>query len=90
MAEKHPDELELLSFVEEELDDDARHEVAEHLVACRSCTDQVRRLEAGREALRAAPAPRAPGRASRARSSPRSCRSAPTAGVGSGRRSASS
>lgn len=55
MAEKHPDELELLSFVEEELDGDARQGVAEHLVACRSCTEQVRRLETGREALRAAP-----------------------------------
>jgi hypothetical protein len=55
MAEKHPDELELLSFVEEELDGDARQEVAEHLVACRSCTDQVSRLETGREALRDAP-----------------------------------
>lgn len=55
MAEKHPDELELFSFVEEELDDDGRHEVSEHLVACRSCTEQVRRLEAAREALRAAP-----------------------------------
>jgi len=55
MAEKHPDELELLSFVEDELEGGARQEVAEHLVACRSCTDQVRRLEAGREALRAAP-----------------------------------
>jgi anti-sigma factor RsiW len=55
MAEKHPHELELLSFVEEELDDRARVEVAEHLVACRSCADQVRRLEAGRAALRDAP-----------------------------------
>jgi anti-sigma factor RsiW len=55
MAEKHPDELELLSFVEEELDGEARREVGEHLVACRSCTDQVRRLEAGRDALKAAP-----------------------------------
>jgi anti-sigma factor RsiW len=55
MAEKHPDELQLLSFVEEELDGSARHEVAEHLVACRACTDQVRRLEAARDALRAAP-----------------------------------
>jgi hypothetical protein len=54
MAEKHPHELELLSFVEEELDDRARVEVAEHLVACRSCADQVRRLEAGRSALREA------------------------------------
>ena len=55
MVEKHPDELVLLSFVEEELDGDARQDVAEHLVACRSCTDQVRRLETGREALRDAP-----------------------------------
>lgn len=55
MAEKHPDELELLSFVEEELEGDARQGVAEHLVACRSCTDQVKRLEMGREALRDAP-----------------------------------
>jgi hypothetical protein len=55
MAQKHPDELELLAFVEEEVDGDARQEVAEHLVACRSCADQVRRLEAGREALRGAP-----------------------------------
>jgi hypothetical protein len=54
MAEKHPHELELLSFVEEELDDRARVEVAEHLVACRSCAGQVRRLEAGRSALREA------------------------------------
>ena len=56
MAEKHPDELELLSFVEGELDGGPRQEVTEHLVACRSCADQVRRLEAGRNALRAAPA----------------------------------
>jgi anti-sigma factor RsiW len=55
MAEKHPDELVLLSYVEEELDDPARRDVAEHLVACRTCADQVRRLEAGRDALQAAP-----------------------------------
>ena len=55
MAEKHPDELELLSFVEGELDGGARQEVTEHLVACRSCAGQVRRLEAGKEALRSAP-----------------------------------
>jgi hypothetical protein len=55
MAEKHPDELVLLSYVEEELDDHARRDVAEHLVACRTCADQVRRLEAGRDALQAAP-----------------------------------
>jgi hypothetical protein len=55
MAEKHPDELVLLSYVEEELDDPARRDVVEHLVACRTCADQVRRLEAGRDALQAAP-----------------------------------
>ena len=55
MAEKHPDEFELLSYVEEELPTDARQEVAEHLVACRSCAVHVRRLEAGRTALRATP-----------------------------------
>lgn len=55
MAEKHPDELELLSFVEGDLHEGPRLQLSEHLVACRSCADQVRRLEAGRSALRAAP-----------------------------------
>ena len=55
MAEKHPDEFELLSYVEEERATDARQDVAEHLVACRSCAEHVRRLEAARTALRAAP-----------------------------------
>jgi hypothetical protein len=55
MAEQHPHELTLLSYVEEELTPDARQDVAEHLVACRACADHVRRLEAGRAALRAAP-----------------------------------
>jgi hypothetical protein len=55
MAEKHPDELELLSYVEEDLPADARRDVVEHLVACRACAESVRRLETGRDALRAAP-----------------------------------
>jgi anti-sigma factor RsiW len=55
MAEKHPDELELLAYVEEELPADARRDVVEHLVACRACAESVRRLEAGRDALRTAP-----------------------------------
>jgi hypothetical protein len=55
MAERHPEELDLLAYVEEELSSDARQEVVEHLVACRTCSDHVRRLEAGREALRSAP-----------------------------------
>lgn len=55
MAEKHPTELELLSFVEEDLGDADRRDVSEHLVACRPCADNVRRLETARAALRAAP-----------------------------------
>ena len=55
MTEKHPDEITLLSFVEQELGEDARRDVGEHLVACRTCADQVRRLEAGRDVLKAAP-----------------------------------
>jgi hypothetical protein len=55
MAERHPEELDLLAYVEEELSSDERQEVVEHLVACRTCSDHVRRLEAGREALRSAP-----------------------------------
>ena len=55
MAEKHPDELELLSYVEEELTADERRDVVDHLVACRACAESVRRLEAGRDALRASP-----------------------------------
>jgi hypothetical protein len=55
MTEKHPDQLELLAYVEEELDPGPHRELAEHLAACPSCAEQVRRLEGGREALRAAP-----------------------------------
>src|SRR5918996_2692448 len=55
MAEKPPDELELLSYVEEELPAPERQDVVEHRVACRACAESVRRLEAGREALRGSP-----------------------------------
>jgi hypothetical protein len=55
MTDKHPDELDLLAFVEDELGTDDRQEVVEHLVACRSCAESIRGLEAGRTALRAAP-----------------------------------
>ena len=61
MAEKHPDEITLLSFVEQELGEDARRGVGEHLVACRTCADQVRRLAAGRDVLQAAPLLELPG-----------------------------
>jgi hypothetical protein len=55
MAENHPDEIALLSYVEEELAADERREVVEHLVSCASCSARLRRLEAGRDALRASP-----------------------------------
>jgi Putative zinc-finger len=55
MTEKHPDQLELLAYVEEELDPGPHRKLAEHLAACPSCAEQVRRLETGREALRTAP-----------------------------------
>jgi hypothetical protein len=55
MPEQHPADLTLLSYVEDELAPAARQDVAEHLVACRACADHVRRLEAGRAALRSAP-----------------------------------
>ncbi len=61
MAEKHPDELELLSFVEDELETGTRQEVVEHLVACRSCAEQIRRLEAGKAALQTVPLLELPG-----------------------------
>jgi anti-sigma factor RsiW len=55
MAEQHPSEVTLLSYVEDDLTPDTRQDVAEHLVACRECAGHVRRLEAGRAALRSAP-----------------------------------
>jgi anti-sigma factor RsiW len=55
MTEKHPNQLELLAYVEHELDPGPHRELAEHLAVCPSCAEQVGRLEAGREALRAAP-----------------------------------
>jgi hypothetical protein len=55
MAEQHPSELTLLSYVEDDLPSGDRQDVAEHLVACRECAAHIRRLEAGRAALRSAP-----------------------------------
>jgi hypothetical protein len=51
MTGTHPDELALLAYVEEEPRDPA---VAAHVTACPACTEQVRLLEAGRDALRSA------------------------------------
>jgi hypothetical protein len=53
--ETHPDELELLSYVEDELADTPKHALADHVRACPACSARVRELETARDALRAAP-----------------------------------
>jgi anti-sigma factor RsiW len=55
MAGMHPDELELLAYLEGELDDPRRAEVASHLETCDRCAQELRRAETGRAALRSAP-----------------------------------
>lgn len=57
----HPDELELLEFVEEELVEPRKAAVAEHVAACSRCAESVRQLETARYALRAAPLLELPG-----------------------------
>jgi hypothetical protein len=55
MAAKHPGEPTLLAYVEGDLTAVERGALAAHLAACPECTEQVRLLEAGRDALAAAP-----------------------------------
>lgn len=57
----HPDELELLEFVEEELVEPRKAAVAEHVAACSRCAESVRQLETARYVLRAAPLLELPG-----------------------------
>jgi anti-sigma factor RsiW len=57
----HPDELDLLAFVEEELPEPSKGAVAEHVAACAVCAESVRRLETARSALRSAPLLELPG-----------------------------
>jgi anti-sigma factor RsiW len=57
----HPEELDLLAFVEEELDAARKAAVAEHVAACARCAESVRRLETARYALRSAPLLELPG-----------------------------
>jgi len=52
----HPEELELLACVEDELDAARRGEVVDHLAACERCESDVAAVESGRAALRSAPA----------------------------------
>jgi hypothetical protein len=55
MAGMHPEELELLAYLEGELDDPRRGQVASHLETCDRCAHELRAVEAGRAALRSAP-----------------------------------
>ena len=55
MAGMHPEELELLAYLEGELDDLRRGQVASHLETCDLCAQELRAVEAGRAALRSAP-----------------------------------
>jgi anti-sigma factor RsiW len=55
MAGMHPEELELLAYLEGELDDPRRGQVASHLETCDRCAQDLRSVEAGRAALRSAP-----------------------------------
>jgi anti-sigma factor RsiW len=56
----HPDEIQLLDYVEGDLDHAARDVVEAHTAECAECAQQIRLLEAGREALRGAPMLAAP------------------------------
>ena len=55
MAGMHPEELELLAYLEGELDDPRRGQVASHLETCDRCAHELRAVEAGSAALRSAP-----------------------------------
>ena len=55
MAELHPENVELLELVEDELPAERRSAVSAHVAACARCAESVRLLEAGRAALREAP-----------------------------------
>jgi anti-sigma factor RsiW len=48
----HPEEIELFDYVEGDLPQDRRVEVETHLAACAACSEQVSRVQAGRDALR--------------------------------------
>jgi anti-sigma factor RsiW len=58
----HPDEIQLLDYVEDDLDTASRGVVEAHVAGCAECAEQIGRLEAGREALRGAPMLEAPER----------------------------
>jgi len=52
VAEMHPHAIELVEYVEDELPQARREEIAAHLATCGVCAEQVELAAAGREALR--------------------------------------
>ena len=48
----HPEEIELFDYVEGDLSEPRRAEIDAHLESCGPCSEQVSRVQAGREALR--------------------------------------
>ena len=54
-ATMHPDDLELFDYVEGDLEEARRPDVAAHVAACGRCGEEVRLLEVGKRALREAP-----------------------------------
>ena len=52
VAETHPHDIELFEYVEDELPEARRDEIAAHLATCGVCAEQVGLAAAGREALR--------------------------------------
>jgi anti-sigma factor RsiW len=55
MDSRHPEDVDLLAYVDDELPNDRRRALAGHLDDCDTCAETVAKLEAGRDALRAAP-----------------------------------
>jgi anti-sigma factor RsiW len=48
----HPEEIDLFDYVEGELPESRRVQVEAHLAACGACSEQVSRVQTGRDALR--------------------------------------
>ena len=55
MAGNHPNDIELLEYVEGDLDERAAATVREHLAACETCAGEVARLQQASAALQATP-----------------------------------
>ncbi len=54
VAGTHPDDIDLFDYVEDDLPEARQAEIEAHLSACSACSEQVARVEAGRDALRGA------------------------------------